>query len=187
MEIWREIPGYETLYEISSYGNLRSMDHVVPCKGGKTRKVKGKPRKVFLNRRGYVITTLSNKNKLMTYTVHQLVALTFMPGFVQGTEINHIDGDPSNNCLENLEISNPSHNQLHAVRTGLKQVKRTSQYRHVSYISNPRAKSRWAVCIKHAGKNSYGWKTFMLEIDAARYADELLDAIGDTQRLRNFP
>lgn len=186
MEIWKDITGYENCYEVSSIGRIRSKDHVVPCKGG-TRLVKGKLKKLFLNKRGYQITTLSQENKLMTFTVHQLVAQEFIPGFIKGTEINHKDGNKANNFATNLEESSPSHNQLHAVRTGLKGVPRTSQYRHVSYLTNPRAKSKWATCIKHAGKSCFGWKTFMTEEEAAHYADELLDSIGDTQRLRNFP
>lgn len=93
------------------------------------------------------------------------------------------------NRLENLEISNPSHNQLHAYATGLRAKNSTSRYRYVSVIKskNNRAKGRFAVCIKHAGKSSYGWRTFEDEIEAAKYADELLDSIGDTIRKRNFP
>lgn len=187
MEIWKDVFGYEDCYEISSYGQLRSKDHLVPCKNGKTRLVKGKQKKLFTNDRGYLITTLSQRNKLKTFVVHQLVAQAFLPGYAKGVMVNHIDGNKQNNCINNLELSDSSHNQLHAVRTGLKIVKRTSQYRHVSYINNPKAKSRWAVCIKHNGKGSFGWKTFTDETEAAKYADQLLDSIGDTQRLRNFP
>ena len=69
----------------------------------------------------------------------------------------------------------------------LLQKKGVSKYRNVGYVSNPRAKARWAGSIRHAGKSSYGWKTFMTEEEAARHVDSLLDSIGDTQRLRNFP
>lgn len=186
MEIWKDIKGYEDCYEVSNFGQVRSKDHVVPSKGG-TRLVKGKLKKLFVNKNGYLITTLSRENKLATFTVHQLVASTFLFGFTKGTDLNHRDGVKTNNFVANLEISNASHNQLHAVRTGLKKVPRLSQYNHVSYLSNPRAKAKWAVCIKHAGKSCFGWKTFMTELEAATYADELLDSIGDHLRLRNFP
>lgn len=186
MEIWKDIKGYEECYEVSDQGNIRSKDHRVPCKGG-TRLVKGKLKKLFINKNGYLITTLSKENKLATFTVHQLVAITFLFGFTKGTEVNHRNGDKTDNRVCNLEISNASHNQLHAVRTGLKKVPRVSQYHHVSYLTNPRAKAKWAVCLRHAGKSCFGWKTFMTEVEAAKYADELLESIGDHQRLRNFP
>lgn len=185
-EIWKDILGYEDTYEVSNFGRIRSKSREVPCKGG-TRNVKGKIRKTFLNRKGYPITTLSQHNKLATFTVHQLVAQAFIPGFIKGMDVNHIDGNPSNPSAKNLEISNPSHNQLHAVRTGLSPKQGISQYRNVSYVSNPRAKARWAASIRHDDKSSYGWKTFMTEEEAARHVDWLLDSIGDTARIRNFP
>lgn len=187
METWKDILGYEDCYEISSNGRIRSKDHVVPCKGNKTRLVKGVLKKLCLNKSGYQITTLSQKSKMATFTVHQLVAQAFIPGFIKGTELNHIDGVKTNNCYTNLEPSNPSHNQLHAVRTGLKPKTGKSSYRNVSYLNNPAAVSKWAACIRHNGKTSYGWKTFATEEEAAKHVDFLLDSINCTARLRNFP
>lgn len=187
MEIWKDVEGYEELYQVSNYGRVQSKEHIVPCRGNKTRVVKGKIRSPQLNPKGYSIVVLSKGNKLKTFTVHQLVALAFIPGFSKGTEINHKDGNPANPHVDNLEVSNPSHNQLHAVRTGLKPKVGISQYKNVSYVKNPRAKARWAASIRYAGNSSYGWKTFMTEEEAARHVDALLDSIGDTQRLRNFP
>lgn len=186
-EIWKDIKGYEDCYQVSNLGRIQSKARIVPCKGGKTRVSPGKIRKLFLNEKGYVITTLSKENKLATFTVHQLVAQAFIPDFIKGMEINHDDGDKTNNRDTNLEVSNPSHNQLHAVRTGLVPKQGASQYHNVTYVKNPRAKSKWAGAIRHAGKSSYGWKTFMTEEEAAKHVDALLDSIGDTSRLRNFP
>lgn len=187
MEIWKGVEGYESCYEVSSYGQVRSKDHRVPCKGNKTRLVKGKLKRLFLNKQGYLITTLSQENKLATFTVHQLVAQAHLPSFQKGTDLNHIDGDKTNNHVANLEVSNPSHNQHHAVRTGLKAKTGNSQYRNVTYLTNPKAVSKWAGSIRHAGKSCYGWKTFKTEEEAARHVDVLLNSIGDTSRLRNFP
>ena len=188
MENWKTIPGYEGLYEVSDLGRIRSLDHIVPCKGNKTRIVKGKLKASFpINKRGYQITTLSKENKLKTYTVHQLVALAFIPGFKKSMPLNHIDGVKTNNKASNLEITNASLNGLHAYKLGLVPKVGVSKFHHVSYINNPAAVSKWAVCLKHNGKNSYGWKTFKTEEEAAVYADQLLDSIGDTYRLRNFP
>ena len=187
MENWKEIPGYEGLYEVSDLGRVRSMDHAVPCRNDKPRLVKGKVKILKINQNGYYITTLSKKNKLMTYTVHQLIALTFIPDFTKSTHLNHIDGNKLNNQLNNLEVSNPSHNGLHAYRTGLRPKVGDSKYHHVTYIKNPKAISKWAVAIRHQGKSCFGWKTFKTELEAAVYADTLLDLIGDKDRMRNFP
>lgn len=186
-EIWKKIPGYETKYEISTLGNIRSITRKVPCKGG-IRVLNGKLLKQQINHRGYKIIALSQgSTSPKTYTVHQLMGITFIPNFIKGTEINHKDGNSTNNALSNLEESNPSHNQFHAVTTGLRRKLNSSQYRYVYYVKNPKAKCKWAACITHEGKASYGWKTFMTEEEAANHADYLLDSIGDTQRSRNFP
>lgn len=185
MEIWKDVLGYETHYEISSHGRLRSKDKVVPCKGGKTRRAAGKMRKLFLNKKGYVIATLSLGGKLATFTIHQLVAQAFMSGFVKGDELNHDDGDKTNNKISNLELSNPSHNQLHAVRNGLVPKVGASRFHNVTCVTYPSGTVRWAGSIRHAKQSSFGWKTFHTEEEAARHVDSILDSIGDTQRIRN--
>jgi len=186
-EEWKDILNHEGRYQISSYGRVKNLRRLVNSKNNSKRVVKERIRKPQIKKSRYHITSLSYSGISITLSVHQLVAQAFMPGFIKGTELNHIDGNPGNNRINNLEISNPSHNQLHALHIGLKKPTGASKYRHVSYIkNNPRAISRWAVCIRHNGKTSYGWKTFKTEIEAAHYADELLDSIGDTQRLRNF-
>ena len=187
MEVWKDIEGYEELYQVSNLGRVQSKEHSVLCRGNKTRVVKGKIRAPQLNPKGYSIVVLCKNNKLKTFTVHQLVAQAFIPGFIKGTEINHKDGNKANPHVDNLEVSNRSHNQLHAVRIGLKSKVGISQYNNVSYVNNPRAKARWAASIRHEGNSSYGWKTFMTEVEAAKHVDTLLNSIGDTQRLRNFP
>lgn len=186
LEIWKDITDYEDCYQVSNHGNIRSKERQVACKGDKTRTLKPQAKKVFPNDKGYLTVVLSRLNKLKTFTVHQLVAQAFIPGFIKGTEVNHDDGNKANNRSTNLEVSNPSHNQLHAVRTGLVPKAGVSVYRNVSYVSNPRAKSKWAASIRHDGKSSYGWKTFMTEEEAAKHVDWLLDSIGDTSRVRNF-
>lgn len=187
-ETWKDVKNYEDSYQVSDEGRIRSKDKVVPCRGGKTRNVNGKLRKVFQNSKGYMTVVLSKHNKLKTFTVHQLVAQAFIPGFIKGMEVNHKDGDPSNNFLVNLELSNPSHNQFHAWAIGLNKRKlQSSQYRGVTYLTNPRAKCKWAGYITHQGKSSFGWKSFETEVEAAKHVDSLLDSIGDTQRIRNFP
>jgi hypothetical protein len=187
IELWKPIKEYEDHYEVSNLGNVRTKAHAVSCRGSKTRIVGSMIRKLCTNRNGYATITLSKNNVWFTATVHQLVAQAFLPEFIKGTELNHQDGDKTNNRATNLEVSNSSHNQLHAVSTGLKRKQGVSRFRNVIYVSNPRAVSRWAASIRHNGKSSYGWKTFMTEEEAARHVDFLLDSIGDTSRLRNFP
>lgn len=185
-EFWKDIPGFEEKYLISNKGNIKSKTRKVNCSGG-VRTVIGKRLKQYINRKGYSIIGLSKTTTVKTFTVHQLVALTFFPNFKKGTELNHIDGNKQNNAVDNLEISDSSHNQLHAVRNGLVKKVGISKYNNVSYVKNPKAKKRWAGSIRHNGKSSYGWKTFYTEKEAAQHVDDILDSINDTSRKRNFP
>lgn len=85
--------------------------------------VKGKSGKVlkpqFNNVTGYYQVNLRNDKKQLTKTIHRIVAETLLEPVEGKTHVNHIDGDKSNNRLDNLEWCNRSENQLHAYRTGL--------------------------------------------------------------------
>lgn len=188
-EIWKDILDFEGLYQVSNLGRIKNLERQVRTKGNALKKVKERIRAPQIKKNGYHITTLCNGiGGTKTVSIHQLVALAFIPNFVKGTQINHIDGNPGNNCINNLEISNASHNQLHAVRTGLKSKSgKSSKYRYVCYIKNQKSGKKWAVSIRVGRNSSFGWKTFYTEEEAAIYADQLLDSIGDTERLRNFP
>lgn len=189
IELWKPLPIAPCKYEVSNKGNVRSITRLVKSSvGDGLRGVKGRLLKQQMNCNGYKIIALSLEGRTKTFTVHQLVALSFIPEFIKGTMINHKDGNPTNNQIDNLEVSNPSHNMLHAVATGLRpKVGKTSKFCNVSYISSNRHVKKWVGCLSHSGNSSYGWKTFNTEVEAALHVDALLNSIGDTQRNRNFP
>ena len=187
-EIWKKLANFTDKYEVSSLGNLRSITRQVKCRGDNLKQLNGKVLKQQVNKKGYAIIALSLGAKApKSFTVHQLVATAFIPDFVMGTELNHKDGNKLNNAADNLEKSNPSHNQLHAVRTGLTPKQGVSRFNNVTFVKNPKSVKRWAASIRHNGKSSYGWKTFLTEEEAAQYVDSILDSINDTSRIRNFP
>jgi hypothetical protein len=117
--VWRSVPGFEH-YEVSSHGEVRSIDRDVPTRhhGWEgTRRLKGKTLKQFDNKDGYPVVSMGAKSKV--YGVHQLVAWAFhgMPG--DGEVIDHINGDKHDNRPENLEYVTPSENTKRQYRTGL--------------------------------------------------------------------
>lgn len=187
-EIWKDLPTYEGYYQVSNLGRVRSVDRYVKCIHNSKRLVKGVIKVPQKNKAGYYITTLTKEGKAHTYTYHQMVAWAFLPNFKKGDELNHINGIKTDNRLENLELSNPSHNQLHAVRNHLRRKVGKSKYHNVSYAANrPELKKRWIACLNINGNSSYKFKYFVTEEEAARYVDKLLDELGDTERERNFP
>lgn len=113
-EEWRAVPGYEGRYEVSSFGNVRSIGT-----GGNRRR--GGPMKPHLATPGlrYVQVALYRNGDRRYYRVHQLVMMAFDGPCPPGMEVNHIDGDAGNNRSDNLEYVTRSENLKHAFRIGL--------------------------------------------------------------------
>lgn len=117
-EIWKDVKGYEGLYQVSNLGRLRSLDRYVRHKKiGSTRLLKGKIMSPTISKStGYLVTILYRKGKGSQVTVHRLVAETFLPNPTEKPEVNHINGIRDDDRAENLEWVNRSENQLHAYR-----------------------------------------------------------------------
>ena len=96
-EIWKEVKDFEGLYEVSNFGNVRSLDRI--SKDG--RHLKGKTLKQHNNIDGYLVVNLRN-NDSHSYFVHRLVAIAFIPNPGNKPQVNHIDEDKENNKVENL-------------------------------------------------------------------------------------
>lgn len=111
IEIWKDIPGWERSYKISNTGIVKSLKRKFV--------LIDKILKHKIDRYGYQCVTLRSAPKSGYYTVHRLVALTFIPNIDNKLEINHIDGNKQNNKKENLEWCTNRENIDHAVQTGL--------------------------------------------------------------------
>jgi hypothetical protein len=95
MEIWKEIKGYENLYEVSSYGRIKSLSHIDNL--GRLR-----PECILGNRlsdRGYHTVVLYNNNKPKSFRTHQLVAKAFISNPHKKPHVNHLDGVKGNNLV----------------------------------------------------------------------------------------
>lgn len=119
-EDWRYVPGFEGIYLISNRGRIQSLPRNFSDTIGRQWKVKGRALRTKTDKNGYVKITLCKNLTLITKTVHRLVALAFIPNPLNLKEVNHIDGDKSNNCNYNLEWSSRSGNIKHAFDKGLK-------------------------------------------------------------------
>lgn len=105
VEEWRDIEGYEGLYQVSDWGNIKSLDHIVVQKNKKNyceTHYKGKLLKYDICRKNHYRVALCKNNKVKRFFVHQLVAKAFLPNPDNKQFIDHIDGDPTNNIVENL-------------------------------------------------------------------------------------
>lgn len=117
-ETWKPVVGYEGLYEISSFGRVKSLGRIARRNRGHARL----PIRVMVQdrtRRGYWRVRLYDANgKPHRHSVHRLVAFAFVSGAHYGEHVNHIDCDKGNNRAQNLEWTTPALNVAHAISLG---------------------------------------------------------------------
>lgn len=111
---WKNIVGFEGFYQVSNIGSVRSLDRTVKYKDGIIVPYKGQPLSPRDNGKGYKYISLTKNNKPHRFYIHRLVATYFIPNPLNRKEINHIDGNKGNNCVENLEWCTRSENNKHA-------------------------------------------------------------------------
>lgn len=120
-EIWKDVKGYEGLYQVSNLGNVKSKSRVV-----NNRKIIGKILTPADTSKGYLGVSLYKNGSKKTASIHKLVAIAFIPKVKNKPQINHKDGDKHNNKVDNLEWCNGSENLKHAFELGLKKPSKTS-------------------------------------------------------------
>lgn len=109
-EIWKDIKGYEGLYQISNFGRVKSLNHLKRL-GAKTILHKGKILKQqIIKTNGYFSVALSKKSKVKRYLVHRLVAQAFVENLKNYNVINHKDENKLNNNATNLEWCSYNYN-----------------------------------------------------------------------------
>lgn len=115
-EIWKNVNRFDGVYQISNLGNVRALDRLDAA----GRRRKGKVLKLQQDMNGYMRVRVSFEAEKYTMRIHREVALAFIPNVEDKEQVNHIDGDKTNNQVENLEWCTSSENQKHAVDTGLR-------------------------------------------------------------------
>lgn len=103
MEEWRDIEGYEGLYQVSNEGRVRTLDRTIEFVDGRIYKFKSKILSLTPDKDGYLAVGFSIKGKTITKKVHRLVAQAFIPNPNNYPIINHKDECKTNNFVENLE------------------------------------------------------------------------------------
>lgn len=120
-EKWRPVVGWESLYEVSNLGRVRSFDRFVESSDNrKARFQSGRIMKPTPTPKGYLRVRLCGVFKCLKL-VHVLVAQAFIGDAPPGMEVNHKDGVKANCSADNLEYETRGGNILHAYRTGLRQ------------------------------------------------------------------
>jgi len=118
IEIWKDVVGFEGMYEVSNFGNIKSCERITirVFKNHQSRlPVKEKILSPIFNKKnGYLRVSLSAK----LYQVHTIVAEAFLPNPEDKPTVNHIDLNKKNNSLSNLEWATRSEQTKHAYKMG---------------------------------------------------------------------
>ena len=126
-EIWKDIDGYEGLYQVSNFGRIKSLERTVwDSARGYYRTVHERILKTIKDRNGYLVVNLNKDGRKKQHKVHRLVGQAFCENPMGYNEINHIDEDKANNRADNLEFCSRAYNNTYngrAKRIGEKQGK----------------------------------------------------------------
>lgn len=117
-EVWSAISGYEGLYEVSTHGNVRSIDRVISSRDGRKKRLKGMVLKQNKSGSGYNQVVLSKSGSTWNTSVHRLVAAAFIGVIPDGMDVCHNDGDKTNNLLSNIRIDTRKNNMADSVSHG---------------------------------------------------------------------
>lgn len=147
-EIFRNIPGYEGLYQVSNFGRVKSLKKQVwmaynQCYGTRKERIL----KAGLNEKGYLHVILCNSIR-KTIKVHKLVAMAFLNHVPCGMKlvVDHLDFNKTNNHLSNLKLITNREN------SNKKHLKSSSQYVGVHWGKHAQ---KWVSCITINGKNKH--------------------------------
>ena len=156
-EIWKDVKGYEELYQVSNYGQIRSVDRTVGYRyKGKQRIYKGRMLKQVV-RNGYLSVSLSKENKLKQKNIHRLVAEAFLPNPFNLPVINHIDENKKNNMVSNLEWCSCAYNTNYG--SGRKKQAESQQKVVLQYDRSGNLLNQYPSATIAALKNGYNLKT----------------------------
>ena len=136
MEVWKDVKGFEGYYQVSSLGNVRSVERTIEVtrpSGTYRMTLKGRNMVLGTNKKGYKRVELCRQNskKRHQYLVHRLVAEAFIPNPENLPEVNHESGDKTDNSVENLTWCDRLGNIHHAIEHGFINKRGTANWNAV--------------------------------------------------------
>jgi hypothetical protein len=137
-EIWKDVIGYEGLYQVSNWGNVKAFAKSWVC--GEYNGVRKLPERLLipqLQKKGYWAVNLRGHdgiNKLIK--IHRIVAKSFIENPQKKPQVNHINGNKSDNKIENLEWCTNQENIIHAYKNGLINVANSGRHGQARLVLN---------------------------------------------------
>jgi len=174
-EVWKDIPGFEGYYQVSNVGRVKSLARAVPNSAMSCRDLRETVLQPGKEPIGYLRVHLRSQNKRLGTRIHKLMQKAFMDD--KTSYIDHINGDKSDNRLENLRVCTQQQNNFNRKKSG-----GTSKYKGVSKVKS----GKWVVYIKKNRKNN-NLGCFECEIEAAKVYDEAAKKKFGEFACLNFP
>ena len=115
-EIWKPVVGYEGIYEVSSLGRVKSCERTIIRSNGREINFPDKIMKTSINHKGYLIIDLRKNGKRSGGFVHRLVGKAFIDNPLNKEQINHKNGNKTDNRVQNLEWVTNQENMAHAYK-----------------------------------------------------------------------
>ena len=169
-EEWRDIEGYEGLYQVSNCGRVKSLERLEFNKNGRPLPIKERILSTHSNGFGHLKLCLSKSKTHKKHYVHRLMAVAFLEKPKGNKVINHKDGDPTNNTLQNIEWVSTRENVTHGLK---KEGSRKKGSKFLGVHITPYNKYKATIYVD--GKHNY-LGTFDAEKDAMMaYQKALID------------
>ena len=161
IEEWRDIKGYDGLYQVSDWGRVKSLERKELFSNGKKlceRNRKEKIMKLKTDKYGYLQVTLSKKGKQISYTVHRLVAEAFIANPENKPQIDHISTIRTENFVENLRwctTKENANNPISLVNKSVRLINRKDQAKKVyQYTLDGKLVKVWP-SVAECGRNGF--------------------------------
>lgn len=153
-EVWKNIKGYEGLYQVSNYGNVKSCDRYVFAGAGSNHKTQHIKERLLSKKGGakYIQVSLSKNGKTKPFLIHRLVAEAFIPNPDNLPCVNHKDENKHNNNADNLEWCTYKYNNEYNGRVDKCKYKisKTLKGRPLSYKRTNEQKKRISESVKRS-------------------------------------
>lgn len=148
LEVWRDVVDFEGYYQISNYGNVKTVERY----DQKRKRVIPERLRKPVCIHGYLYCELWKNGNHQRRAIHRMVATAFLPIADGQTEVNHKDGNKANNCVVNLEWCTHSENQTHAYRTLLKTPYNRAGENNPMYGKHQTEKAKALISAVHKGR-----------------------------------
>jgi hypothetical protein len=167
-EVWKDIKGYEGLYQVSNMGRVKSLEKKCKCCGGGVRTIRCKILKQTPYSNGYLMLSLSKENEIKKFMVHRLVAIMFIENTENKPTVDHKNTIITDNRVDNLRWATQKENLSNEItrkrfkeiqsETGRKNVKfaQKSHEKKVKCVNTGEVFESLTKAGKHYGINSDG-------------------------------